>query len=201
MFVPQISAFGDDTRSDGGDVWMIEWDGKAKHWKQDAKVGRGVHCRLCAAAEVLWVEGKAVLCSAVAAAAAAAAAARPGATGVGEVGVRSSRSCCPDTAAVVVAVIATLPLPLLLLLLCQVKLKHKDTGMFLSSSKNLQFGQPIVGHQEVSGVPSTNKDTEWYAAEGVYLPRTDSKKKAKVAADQNGAGAAAAAADKGKDEL
>lgn len=47
MRVPQISAFGDDTRSDGGDVWMIEWDGKAKHWKQDAKVGQGVHCRLC----------------------------------------------------------------------------------------------------------------------------------------------------------
>lgn len=35
----QISAFGDDSSSDGGDVWMVEWDTKAKHWKQDAKVG------------------------------------------------------------------------------------------------------------------------------------------------------------------
>ncbi len=34
----QVSAFGDDTRSDGGDVWKVEWDGKAKYWKQDAKV-------------------------------------------------------------------------------------------------------------------------------------------------------------------
>jgi hypothetical protein len=77
-------------------------------------------------------------------------------------------------------------------------LKHKDTGGFLSSNKNLQFGQPIVGHQEVSAVASSSsKDTEWYAAEGVYLPRTDTKKKAKAAADGEGA----AAADKSKDEL
>lgn len=55
-------------------------------------------------------------------------------------------------------------------------MKHKDTNMHLSSNKDLQFGQPIQGHQEVSGVVSTGKDTEWYAAEGVYLPRTDAKK-------------------------
>jgi hypothetical protein len=46
--VLQISAFGDDTRSDGGDVWLIEWDGKAKHWKQDAKVGVVGDFRPCA---------------------------------------------------------------------------------------------------------------------------------------------------------
>lgn len=35
----QVSAFGSDTQTDGGDVWSIEWDTKSKHWKQDAKVG------------------------------------------------------------------------------------------------------------------------------------------------------------------
>lgn len=34
----QVSAFGSDTQSDGGDVWTVDWDGKAKYWKQDAKV-------------------------------------------------------------------------------------------------------------------------------------------------------------------
>jgi len=34
----QVSAFGSDTQSDGGDVWLIEWESKAKHWKQDSKV-------------------------------------------------------------------------------------------------------------------------------------------------------------------
>lgn len=54
----QISAFGDDSSSDGGDVWSVEWDTKAKHWKQDAKVGthtsvspallaRGASCCCC----------------------------------------------------------------------------------------------------------------------------------------------------------
>lgn len=81
--------------------------------------------------------------------------------------------------------------------LCQVKLKHKDTNMYLSSNKNLQFGQPIHGHQEVCGVPSANKDTEWYAAEGVYLPRTDSKKK-KADAAKDGK---TATEENGKDEL
>lgn len=35
----EVSAFGGDSQSDGGDVWVIEWDGKAKFWKQDSKVG------------------------------------------------------------------------------------------------------------------------------------------------------------------
>ena len=70
-------------------------------------------------------------------------------------------------------------------------MKHKDTNKYLSSNKDLQFGQPIQGQQEVCGVPSSSKDTEWYAAEGVYLPRTDAKKK------QQGKGKD----DKDKDEL
>jgi hypothetical protein len=34
----QVSAFGSDSQTDGGDVWAVEWDTKSKHWKQDAKV-------------------------------------------------------------------------------------------------------------------------------------------------------------------
>ena len=65
--------------------------------------------------------------------------------------------------------------------------------MFLSSSAHLKFGHPIEGHLEVCGVPSSNKDTDWYAAEGVYLPRTDTKK-GKAAKDKD-------AKDKDKDKL
>jgi hypothetical protein len=61
-------------------------------------------------------------------------------------------------------------------------LKHKDTGMFLSSSKDLQYGQPIHGQQEVSGVASSGKNAEWFAAEGVYLPRSDGHGKKKKTA-------------------
>jgi hypothetical protein len=35
----QISCFGDDIQTDGGDVWTVEWDGKAKFWRQEQKVG------------------------------------------------------------------------------------------------------------------------------------------------------------------
>lgn len=35
----QVSAFGSDTETDGGDVWTVEWDSKYKSWKQDQKVG------------------------------------------------------------------------------------------------------------------------------------------------------------------
>ena len=37
-----MSAFGGDGQSDGGDVWQVEWDGKAKYWKQDNKARPGV---------------------------------------------------------------------------------------------------------------------------------------------------------------
>lgn len=61
--------------------------------------------------------------------------------------------------------------------------------MFLSSSKDNLFGQPIQGQQEVFGVRYKGKDTEWYAAEGVYLPRSDKK-------SSKDAGAAASSPDK-----
>lgn len=34
----EVSAFGDDNQSDDGDVWILEWDTKAKLWKQETKV-------------------------------------------------------------------------------------------------------------------------------------------------------------------
>jgi hypothetical protein len=51
--------------------------------------------------------------------------------------------------------------------------------MYMSSTKHAKFGQPIFGQQEVCGISHKNSDTEWFAAEGVYLPRTDSSKKKK----------------------
>ena len=36
----EVSAYGSDQESDGGDVWMVEWESKAKIWKQDGKVSR-----------------------------------------------------------------------------------------------------------------------------------------------------------------
>jgi len=42
----QVSAFGSDVQSDGGDVWTIDWDTKAKYWKQDNKVC--AHVCVCA---------------------------------------------------------------------------------------------------------------------------------------------------------
>ena len=38
---PQVSAFGSDTNSDGGDVWAINWNTQEKVWSQDTKVGEG----------------------------------------------------------------------------------------------------------------------------------------------------------------
>ncbi|GAX86581.1 hypothetical protein CEUSTIGMA_g13989.t1 [Chlamydomonas eustigma] len=34
----EVSAYGSDNESDGGDVWFLEWESKAKVWKQDGKV-------------------------------------------------------------------------------------------------------------------------------------------------------------------
>lgn len=37
----QVSAFGDDDHSDGGDAWVIDWDAKDPTWQQDTKVEWG----------------------------------------------------------------------------------------------------------------------------------------------------------------
>ena len=47
----------------------------------------------------------------------------------------------------------------------QVKLKHVETGVYLSSSER-KYGRPISGQQEVCG----RKKADWWAAtEGVYF--------------------------------
>mmetsp|Transcript_40117 Transcript_40117/g.89039 ORF Transcript_40117/g.89039 Transcript_40117/m.89039 type:complete len:226 (+) Transcript_40117:135-812(+) len=84
----EVSAFGSDGDSDGGDVWLVEWDGKSKVWRQDTKV----------------------------------------------------------------------------------RLKHRDTGAYLYSHEQAKFGHPIAGQQEVCATERKDKNTEWQAAEGVYLP-------------------------------
>jgi hypothetical protein len=42
----QVSAFGSDSETDGGDIWSIEWDGKHKSWRQDTKVCNLLWCPL-----------------------------------------------------------------------------------------------------------------------------------------------------------
>ncbi|EFJ49609.1 hypothetical protein VOLCADRAFT_80513 [Volvox carteri f. nagariensis] len=88
----EVSAFGSDTQSDGGDVWTLEWDGKGKIWKQNTKV----------------------------------------------------------------------------------RFKHVDTGVYLFSH-DAKYGNPIAGQFEVAGIPQKNKNTEWMAAEGVYMPKSSEK--------------------------
>lgn len=98
----EVSAFGSDTQSDGGDNWIVDWDTKAKYWKQDTKV----------------------------------------------------------------------------------TLQHVDTKAYLQSLKHATFGHPIAGQHEVCAVKNKNRDSEWYAAEGVYLPRADKKPKGSEEGDK-----------------
>lgn len=59
-------------------------------------------------------------------------------------------------------------------LLMQVRFKHVDTGSYLFSH-DAKFGNPIAGQFEVAGAPHKSKNTEWVAAEGVYMPRPSGK--------------------------
>ena len=53
----------------------------------------------------------------------------------------------------------------------KVRLKHVDTGAFIITH-DAKFGDPIAGHLEVCALERGGKDknSEWRAAEGVYLP-------------------------------
>jgi len=56
----------------------------------------------------------------------------------------------------------------------KVRLKHVDTSMFLASHSGSRFGHPISGQLEVVGVSwkgASGWGTDWYAAEGIYMPR------------------------------
>ena len=58
----------------------------------------------------------------------------------------------------------------------QVKLKHKETGVFLSSSGDKRYGRPIGGQLEICGKKKAGKGEEWVATEGLYFPeRADSE--------------------------
>jgi len=49
-----------------------------------------------------------------------------------------------------------------------VKLKHADTGTYLSSHSK-KFNRPITGQQEIC-TKAKSKDANWLATEGVYFP-------------------------------
>lgn len=79
----------------------------------------------------------------------------------------------------------------------QVLLRHVDTGVYLHSMRHAAFGHPIAGQHEVCGVKAKSGDSEWSAAEGVYLPRAD-KRKGK---GEEGGGAKGGGSGDEKDEL
>lgn len=84
----EVSAYGGDTTSDTGDVWVLQWSDKSTEWRKDTKI----------------------------------------------------------------------------------MLHHYDTRRYLASFDYAKFGQPISGHQEVCAVDAKDKNCEWQAAEGVYMP-------------------------------
>lgn len=55
-----------------------------------------------------------------------------------------------------------------------VKLRHVDTGAFLSVSGRT-FGRPINGQMEVIGATSAGHASDWKSAEGLYVHPNDGK--------------------------
>ncbi|KAI8464728.1 MAG: MIR motif-containing protein [Monoraphidium minutum] len=56
----------------------------------------------------------------------------------------------------------------------KVTLQHAATRQFLHSMAQAAFGHPISGQREVCAVQrAAAGDSEWSAAEGIYLPRAD----------------------------
>ncbi|KAK3021806.1 hypothetical protein RJ639_047161, partial [Escallonia herrerae] len=56
----------------------------------------------------------------------------------------------------------------------RIRLRHVDTGGYLQSHDK-KYNRIAGGQQEVCGVREKRADNVWLAAEGVYLPITDSK--------------------------
>ena len=52
----------------------------------------------------------------------------------------------------------------------QVKLKHVETGAYLSSSPDKRYGRPISGQLEICGKSKAGKNELWIATEGVFFP-------------------------------
>jgi len=53
----------------------------------------------------------------------------------------------------------------------KVVLQHVETKGFLHSLKQAVFGHPIHGQREVCAVKKQGPESQWYAAEGVYMPQ------------------------------
>ncbi|XP_022976196.1 stromal cell-derived factor 2-like protein [Cucurbita maxima] len=56
----------------------------------------------------------------------------------------------------------------------RIRLQHVDTGGYLHSH-NKKYSRTAGGQQEVCGVREKRADNVWLAAEGVYLPVTETK--------------------------
>ncbi|VDN21701.1 unnamed protein product [Gongylonema pulchrum] len=56
-----------------------------------------------------------------------------------------------------------------------VKLKHEDTGKYLSTSGE-QYGRPISGQFEVVALSTTRNAALWKTAEGIFMVRSDPPK-------------------------
>jgi hypothetical protein len=76
----------------------------------------------------------------------------------------------------------------------QVTLQHVDTRGYLHALRQAMFGHPVQGHHEVCAVKRQGRESEWFAAEGVYMPLAQEKANATDAA----AAAAAALAKQAK---
>jgi dolichyl-phosphate-mannose--protein O-mannosyl transferase len=59
-----------------------------------------------------------------------------------------------------------------------VRLRHVDTGNFLMSTGQHQFGHPIEGQREVAcAKQSQSPQTSWTAMEGLYVKELAAAKK------------------------
>lgn len=54
----------------------------------------------------------------------------------------------------------------------QVRFKHVDTHALLYSHEH-RFQQPIAGQQEVCCKRGRDRNSDWQAAEGVYIPKDE----------------------------
>lgn len=55
-----------------------------------------------------------------------------------------------------------------------VRFQHVETGGWLHSAADKRYGRPIAGQQEVCGHKKKSENTLWRAAEGTYMPRSES---------------------------
>jgi len=59
----------------------------------------------------------------------------------------------------------------------KIRLKHIDTALYLHSSIDAKYTNPIPGQLEVSALAQRNSNTQWAAQEGVYFEVLESEKK------------------------